>query len=107
MPFYWLVLAILGVWRLTHLLHAEDGPADVFKRLRDALGSNIAGKAIGCFYCLSLWTALPIAIWMGQTWGERALLWLATSAGAILIERVTARPVLQATYFEDPLETIE
>ena len=107
MQFYWLVLAILGVWRVTHLLHAEDGPGDIFIRFRKALGENVAGKAIGCFYCLSLWTALPAAIWLGQTWGERLLSWLATSAGAILLERVTARPTLQATYFEDPLETIE
>ena len=107
MPFYWLVLAILGVWRVTHLLHAEDGPADVFVRLRNALGSNMAGKAFACFYCLSLWTALPVAIWLGQTWGERILMWLATSAGGILLERVTAPPALQATYFEDPVESIE
>lgn len=107
MPFYWLVLAILGVWRVTHLLHVEDGPADVFRRLREALGSNMAGKALDCFYCLSLWIALPFAYWLGQTWGERILLWLATSAGAILLERVTERYAVQATYFEDPLEMTE
>jgi len=108
MQFYWLAMAILGVWRVTHLLHAENGPADVFMRLRRALGSNMAGKAMDCFYCLSLWVALPFAIWLGQTWGERVLLWLATSAGAVLLERVTQQPsAVQATYFEDPLEMTE
>jgi len=24
--FYWLIVGILVVWRLSHLLHAEDGP---------------------------------------------------------------------------------
>ncbi|MBZ5672687.1 MAG: hypothetical protein LAP61_00415 [Acidobacteriia bacterium] len=107
MQFYRLVLAILGVWRVTHLLHAEDGPADLFTRLRTALGSNMAGRALDCFYCLSLWTALPTAYWLGQTWGERVLVWLATSAGAILLERMTAPRSAQATYFEDPLEMTE
>ena len=107
MPFYWLAVAILGVWRITHLLHAEDGPADVFLRIRQALGSNMAGKALDCFYCLSLWIALPFAYWLGQTWGERILLWLAASAGAILLERITAPRSVQATYFEDPLEMTE
>jgi hypothetical protein len=107
MPFYWLVLAILGVWRITHLLHAEAGPADVFMRLRKGLGSNIAGKAMDCFYCLSLWTALPFAYWLGETWGERILLWLAASAGSILLERVTEPHPIQPAYFEDPLELAE
>lgn len=102
MPFYWLVLAILGVWRVTHLLHAEAGPADVFSRLRKGLRSNMAGRALDCFYCLSLWTALPTAYWLGQTWGERILLWLATSAGVILLERLTEPQFLQPSYFEDP-----
>ena len=107
MPFYWLVLAILGVWRVTHLLQAEDGPADIFARLRKALGSSVAGRAFGCFYCLSLWTALPIAYCLGQTWTERILLWPAASAGAILLERFTEPRPVQAAYFEDPLEMTE
>ena len=43
---------------------------------------------LDCFYCLSLWIALPLAIWIGVSWRERALLWPALSAGAILLERV-------------------
>ncbi len=107
MPFYWLVLGILGVWRVTHLLHAENGPADVFLKLRQALGGTVAGRALDCFYCLSLWTALPLAYLDGQTWGERVSLWLATSAGAILLERVTGPRSVGAPYFEDPLEMTE
>ena len=107
MPFYWLVLGILGVWRVTYLLHAEDGPADAFIRLRKASSSNVVGKALNCFYCLSLWTAFPFALLSGKSWGESVLLWLATSAGAILLERATERRSAQATYFEDPLEMSE
>ena len=32
--FLWLTIAILGVWRITHLLAAEDGPFNIFVRLR-------------------------------------------------------------------------
>lgn len=40
-----------------------------------------------CFYCLSLWIALPFGILLGETWKERLLLWLALSGAAILLER--------------------
>ena len=34
MHFFWLIVGILGAWRVTHLLHAEDGPWDVVMGLR-------------------------------------------------------------------------
>ena len=99
MRFYWLALGILGVWRITHLCAAEDGPWDAMVRLRRALRSGFWGRLVGCFYCLSLWVAAPIAAWIGESWPERLLLWPALSAGAILLERATlAEP---AAYHED------
>ena len=62
MVFYWLVLGILGVWRITHLFYAEDGPWDIFVRLRKLAGSGFWGKLLDCFYCLSLWIAVPFAL---------------------------------------------
>jgi hypothetical protein len=41
---------------------------------------------VKCFFCLSLWLALPVAWWMTSGWPARAVTWLALSAGAILIE---------------------
>jgi hypothetical protein len=89
---YFFVLGALTVWRLTHLLHAEDGPWDVVVRLRAALGNGVMGQAMDCFYCLSLWISLPVALVIGSTWLERILLWFALSAAAILLERFTLRP---------------
>jgi hypothetical protein len=86
MKFYWLTLGVLGVWRVTHLLQAEDGPADLIVRLRAALGHSVFGRVMDCFLCLSVWTALPFALWCGETWKERALLWPAFSAGAIMLQ---------------------
>jgi len=100
MPFYKLTLAILAVWRVTHLLHAEDGPGNLLVRLRRLLGQGFFGDLVDCFYCLSLWVACPVALALGETWQERALLWPALSAGAICLERLKPGPP-PAPYFED------
>lgn len=99
-PFYMLLLGILGVWRITHLLAAEDGPFEVFAHLRKALGQGFWGKLMDCFYCLSLWVAAPFAWFLGHGAVERGLLWIALSGGAILLERSTAKPPV-VTYRED------
>lgn len=89
MQFYLLVLGGLATWRLTHLLYAEDGPWDSVVHLRRAAGNGFWGKLLDCFQCLSLWLAAPIAILITVTWLERALLWLALSAFAMLLELIT------------------
>ena len=101
MPFYWLVLGILGVWQMTHLLHAEEGPWGALRRLRGLLGALGLGNAVACFYCLCAWVALPTAAWLGQSWPERILLWFAIAGAASLVER-TQRAAPPPTYFEDP-----
>lgn len=88
MNFYWLTLAILAVWRITHLLNAEDGPWDLLFRFRELAGNGAAGKLLDCFYCLSLWVAAPFAYGLGDSWKEILLLWPALSAGSILLERL-------------------
>ena len=101
MRFYWLVLGILSVWRITHLLSAEDGPWELVARFRRRLGQGFWGRLLDCFLCLSVWIAAPMAWVLGESAMERVLLWPALSAGAILLERVTARPAA-AHYWEDP-----
>ncbi len=103
MRFYWLVLGILCVWRITHLLQAEDGPWSVIVGLRRIAGEGFWGKLLDCFYCLSLWIAAPFALFLGETLTEQLLLWPALSAGAMLLERVTNREQEppSAPYMED------
>jgi hypothetical protein len=86
---YRLLLGVLAVWRITHLLHAEDGPWDLVVRLRLRAGEGFWGQLLDCFYCLSVWIAAPPALLLGDRPGERILMWPALSAGAILLERVT------------------
>ena len=100
MEWYLLVLGSLGVWRLTHLLNAEDGPWAIFVRLRAAAGNGIWGELLDCFHCLSLWISVPFALALGVGWEQRVLLWLALSAAAILLERLTGGAV-RASYTED------
>jgi len=106
MKFYWLILGALAVWRITHLLNAEDGPLDVLVRLRQFVGDGLWGGLLDCFYCLSLWIAVPFAWWLGDSWKERLLLWPALSAASIAIERLTSRGLRErepesALYFEN------
>jgi len=103
MQFYRLAIGILAVWRITHLLQAEDGPWDIVVRLRRRAGSGFWGKLLDCFYCLSLWIAFPVALALRDSWVHAALLWPALSGGAILLERATARPanVAPPTYYEE------
>lgn len=100
------MLGLLAVWRITHLLQAEDGPWDMSVHLRRAAGNGFWGKLLDCFYCLSLWIAAPLAFLLGETWWERALLWPSLSAGASLLEQATnpALKISSAPFVEDSQE---
>lgn len=92
-----LLIASLSCWRVTHLLNAEDGPGDVLVHLRRVAGNGFLGKLLDCFYCLSLWIAVPFAIVISRDWREGVLLWLSISGAASLLERATAKQ----TYFQE------
>lgn len=93
-----LLLLTLATWRLSSLLVSEDGPFDIFQRLRDALkvypvkvNDEITCKAerpafgmFCCVWCMSVWCSAillvlyqfaPVVIW-----------WLAISALVIVLQ---------------------
>lgn len=82
------MLSVLAVWRVTHLLAREDGPWDLFYRLRRRLGQGVLGALMDCFQCLSLWVAAPFAFFVAESWSERAVAWLALSGAGCLLERL-------------------
>jgi len=84
------VVGALATWRVTHLLVEEDGPADAVVRLRERAGDGWAGQALDCFYCLSIWTAAPVAAAVARRPREAPLTWLALSGAACLLEQATA-----------------
>ena len=99
---FWFVVAVLGVYRVTHLLAAEDGPFALIAALRERAGRGFFGQLLDCFNCLSLWVAAPAAFSLADGWRDGAALWLALSAAAILLERATARPTdPTAAVYED------
>jgi hypothetical protein len=90
-----IVIGALATWRVTHLLHAEEGPGAVFETFRRRMRAASLGGVVDCFLCLSLWIAAPVAAMTAATWREGILLWPALSALAIAFERLTTmgRPV--------------
>jgi hypothetical protein len=69
----------------------EDGPFDLIFLLRRKAGAGFFGNLLDCFYCLSLWIALPVGIWLGSTWIEKILFWWALSGAACLLEQATEK----------------
>jgi hypothetical protein len=88
------LLALLATWRVTHLLAKEDGPGGLIVRIRRRLGQGFWGGLMDCFKCLSLWIAAPFALFVGGTWLEMGVIWLALSGGAILLENLTREPFI-------------
>jgi hypothetical protein len=87
------VLATLAVWRITHMLSREDGPWDILAWVRRVLGAGTLGRLFACFYCLSVWVALPFAWFLNGSTAETFVGWLALSGGAVLLERLTQEPL--------------
>ena len=83
------MLAVLATWRVTHLLAEEDGPWDVIVRLRMLAGQSVAGQAMDCFYCLSLWISAPLALIVELDLHHWVLIWPALSGAACLLEQMT------------------
>lgn len=99
------LIAYLAVYRLTFMLNSEDGPGDIFGRLRTRVGvrydehshpygTNWIAEGVLCFYCLSVWvgfgvTALLLIAWLAGHVDIAlfALLPFALSGGAIFLKK--------------------
>jgi Protein of unknown function (DUF1360) len=99
-------LAVLATWRLAHLVVYEDGPGDVVVHLRARAGLGWAGKVMDCFYCTSVWAAVPLAAGVAGRRRLYPLTVLAVSGAACLLEQATGRPGSLAVR-DQPEETLE
>jgi len=88
------LLAGLATWRLAFMLVRDDGPGDVFVRLRKRLGGRSIGKLLSCVRCVGVWVGLPLAFFVGGTWIELVLVWLALAGVAALIDEWTKPPFI-------------
>ena len=76
------VIGALAVWRLTSLIVSEDGPGEVFVKIRSIRALD---GVTSCSWCASVWAAFAIVICqrIGLGWLVEAL---ALSAAAIGVE---------------------
>lgn len=93
------VLASLAVWRISHLLALEDGPFDLVVRLRARLGN--AGRVLDCFYCVSLWVAGPMALFVSPSGRNWWCIWLALSGATDLLHRISQHPAVEQSKGND------
>jgi hypothetical protein len=87
-----LLAGVLATWRIMHLVVQEDGPWNLVAHLRRLAGAGPLGRMMDCFYCASLWAALPLALALDGGWGTRIVAWLAWSGGAMLLQRLLPQP---------------
>jgi hypothetical protein len=83
------LLFVIIVWRVTHLVRAEDGPFDLLLKIRNVLGKSVIGSLVGCFYCLSIWVGLAAALIEGDSLREIIILTLYYSGASLLLEKMT------------------
>jgi len=102
MNILYLALGMLAAWRITHLFSKEDGPFDIIFLLRKKAGTGFWGSLLDCFYCTSVWVALPFGIWLGTGWTEKLLCWAAISGAACLLEQATTTGKQRAEQHEVP-----
>ena len=86
-PAFRFVLAALAAWRLAFLVAREDGPFRVFARARRALGRGAA-----CVKCVGVWFSIPLAFFVGGTWVELLVVWLALAGVVALVDEWTRPP---------------
>lgn len=82
-----LLLASLAVYRLSRMITDEEGPFAVFTKLRGAFPPlNWVGRGLECIMCVSVWIALPVALYIDLSW-TAPLTWLALSSVTVIIRR--------------------
>ena len=86
------ILAALATWRLAFLIAREDGPWDVFSRMRRRSTNAFWGELFSCVKCLGFWIAIPFAFFVGGNWVELVVIWLALSGVTALTDEWTRPP---------------
>lgn len=85
-------LSALAVYRLSLLVARENGPWELFRRLRSVASGTMIGRVISCSNCLGMWLSLPFAWFVGSSVVERLVAWWALAGAAVLMDRATRDP---------------
>ncbi|MBC8871643.1 MAG: DUF1360 domain-containing protein [Planctomycetes bacterium] len=90
------VLAALASWRIAYMLAREDGPGDVFARIRRLGQGRFMGRLFGCVKCVGVWVSIPFTFFVVEepkgNWAETVVVWLALAGIGALIDEWTRPP---------------
>ena len=76
-------LAVLATYRIARMIAREDGPFDVFMRIRDQFPQEYwIGRGLNCVLCLSFWISLPAALLAGLPWH---IGWMGVAGGTMVL----------------------
>lgn len=87
------LLAILASYRLARMLAMEEGPLEIFARVRNRFDPEQAtwlGRGLNCPLCLGFWCSLVMALLLAHQdatmhRSETLLAWLAIAGGQTLL----------------------
>lgn len=74
----------LATWRISYMLTAEQGPGDVFIKMR----ALKLGGVLDCIYCTSVWVGF-VAVFLWIIGGEAVLIPFALSGLAMMLRGYT------------------
>lgn len=94
MDFVGILIGGLATWRVSHMLVKEDGPLDIFARIRASLGKRQKKRGglfdlMSCVSCTSMYIGALAALWLAGSVVEIIMYTLAFSAFTALVERFT------------------
>lgn len=84
---FWLVAAILSVWRVASLLCYESGPFEVLTAFRKVMFRLKMGGVVQCFHCMGVWVSIAAVLIVFTPAPASIIMMLAVSGGASIIER--------------------
>lgn len=94
-------LAILVSYRITDLIVLDDGPFDIFKKIREEIGKFAAihksarglGKLINCPFCLGVWISglSSLLVFFPSIPGDIFLIVIGIAGGQALMDSVGGR----------------
>jgi|SRR5215831_4606408 len=90
--FFRFLVGALATWRLAFLLAREQGPWDMFGRLRRSVGPGMVGQLLSCVKCVGIWVAIPFAFFVRGDWVDLVVVWLALAGVTGLIDEWTRPP---------------
>jgi hypothetical protein len=84
------ILAILATYRVARMLTTEDGPFDLFAKLRERIDprqETWVGRGINCPLCVGFWVSFAVSL-VFLPWSSLASLllnWLGVAGGSVVL----------------------